>query len=292
MSLHDAIEAVRKIEEKYRSSAVDRTDGARLIGYSTLSGPANKALASLAQYGLVERAGKGHMRVTPRAAAILHPESEIERRDQIRKAGLEPRLFQELEERFPGIVPPEEGVETHLSRQGFNQSAIRPAMKAYLDTLLFLEQSGAIESHGAEELNSPKPEMPTGSGNNITYGGARVGDLIDYESEGSLANPEPMRVRAVMQDKGKTWVFVDGSEAGLEMDNVIVRERPDANSPPKMPLAEKIVATPEGYRSETFDADEGTIKIEWPSNLSEQSVEDMNDWLELLKKRISRRAMN
>lgn len=48
--------------------------------------------------------------------------------------------------------------------------------------------------------------------------------------------------------------------------------------------------TPARYRSETFDADEGEIRITWPANLSLQSVEDMKDWLELLKRRIERRA--
>lgn len=66
------------------------------------------------------------------------------------------------------------------------------------------------------------------------------------------------------------------------------------SSPPRNPCFhegqeknEKLVA--EGYRSETFDADEGTVTISWPSDLSTQS-EDMKDWLELLKRRIGRRA--
>ena len=49
-------------------------------------------------------------------------------------------------------------------------------------------------------------------------------------------------------------------------------------------------SVPQGYRSEKFDADEGVITISWPSNLSEQSVEDMQSWVELLMRRIERRA--
>lgn len=78
---------------------------------------------------------------------------------------------------------------------------------------------------------------------------------------------------------------IDGALASAELH----RERPT------MPLADEKPAkppetVPDGYRSETFDADEGTIKITWPSTLSPQSVEDMKDWLELLKRRIARRA--
>ncbi|MBK6298322.1 MAG: hypothetical protein IPF48_10325 [Sphingomonadales bacterium] len=43
-----------------------------------------------------------------------------------------------------------------LNRQGFNQSAIRPAAKAYLQTLLFLEEAGASESHGGEPMDAPE----------------------------------------------------------------------------------------------------------------------------------------
>lgn len=149
LSLSNAITAVAKIEAQYRSAKVDREVAAKVIGYSGLSGPANKSLAALAQYGLVERAGKGEMRVTSRARAILHPDSGQEKRDELRAAAFEPQLFRELQERYPNINPPEDGVVMYLNRKGFNQSAIRPAAKAYLQTLLFLEEAGATESHGA-----------------------------------------------------------------------------------------------------------------------------------------------
>ncbi len=51
--------------------------------------------------------------------------------------------------------PPEDGVVMYLNRKGFNQSAIRPAAKAYLQTLLYLEESGATESHGDTESSPP-----------------------------------------------------------------------------------------------------------------------------------------
>jgi len=167
--LSDAVTAVGKIEAQYRLSKVDREAAVKLIGYSGLSGPSNKALAALAQYGLVERAGKGEMRVTPRARAILHPDSDDEKRQELQAAAFEPKLFRELQERWPGIIPPEEGVVLFLNRKGFNQSAIRPAAKAYLQTLLYLEEFGASESHGegeregaeSVERQTTEPQMQT-----------------------------------------------------------------------------------------------------------------------------------
>jgi hypothetical protein len=148
--LRDAVEQVRKIEALYRTGAVDREAAAKLIGYSGLSGPANKALAALAQFGLVERAGKGEMRVTDRARAILYSDDMEERQQELRAAALEPALFRELQERWRDIIPPEDGVIMFLNRQGFNQSAVRPAARAYIETLLFLEEQGATESHGTQ----------------------------------------------------------------------------------------------------------------------------------------------
>lgn len=160
-SLGDAVDQVRKIEEKYRGGAVDREAAAKLIGYSSLSGPANKALAALAAYCLVERAGKGEMRVTSLAQDILYSDFAGERRACLRKAAFEPSLFRELQERWPNMAPPEDGVIMYLNRQGFNQSAVVPAARAYLDTLVFLEQSGASESYGEEGSSAPESPGPS-----------------------------------------------------------------------------------------------------------------------------------
>lgn len=150
MSLADAVAAVHKIEAQYRSSKVDREIAAKMIGYSGLSGPANKALAALAQYGLVERAGKGEMRVTERARAILHPNDDAEKRIELQAAALEPSLFREMQDRWPNMIPPEDGVISYFNRRGFNPSAIRPAARAYLQTLLYLEEVNDSDSHGSE----------------------------------------------------------------------------------------------------------------------------------------------
>ena len=143
MPLDSAINAVRQIENRYRTAAVDRTDAAKLLGYSSLSGPANQALAALAHYGLLERAGKGDTRVTQRACDILHPNSDEERRQHLLDAAQAPPLFQKIRERFPDIsVPPEEGVLTLLNRLKFNPNSIKQAAMSFLRTAEYLEEQG------------------------------------------------------------------------------------------------------------------------------------------------------
>ena len=295
MSLSDAIGHVRKIEGQYRQSPVDREIAAKILGYSSLSGPANKSLAALAQYGLVERAGKGEMRVTQRARAILHPNDDGEYRSELRAAALEPQLFRELQERWPNMMPPEDGIVSYLNRKGFNQTAIRPAAKAYLRTLLFLEEAGASESHGLEQPEEDDAGTPDGDGIKITYGGARVGDWVDYESGGAIANPEPLRVRAVSEDG--TWVFVDGTETGLEMDQVIVVDPPEgATAKPKgerptlpLPKQDEDGKTAPGMRKAMFPLAEGDVTLIFPEGLSPSGLEDLNDYLAVFLKQEARK---
>lgn len=289
ISLADAVTAVTKIESQYRTAPVDREVAAKVLGYSGLTGASNSALAALAHYGLVERAGKGHMRVTPRARAILHAQGPSEREDNLRAAALEPDLFRELQERFPNMVPPEDGVVTHLNRQGFNQNAVRPAAKAYLSTLAYLEEAGASGSHGGGGRDAPESSALRGGGG-VTYGEARVGDLIDYEIGGAIANPEPMRVRALSDDGA--WVFVEDSETGLEMENVIVKDRPAEPDKgierPTLPLPKKAKdeeAAPPGMRKAMFPLREGDVTLIFPEALTLDGLGDLGDYLDIFLKK-------
>jgi hypothetical protein len=285
MSLSEAVTEATKIEAQYRLSPVDRGVAAKIVGYSSLSGPANKALAALAQYGLVDRAGKGEMRVTTRAQAIIHPDNEAERRQHLRAAAFEPQLFRDLQERWPNMIPPEDGIASYLSRQGFNQSAIRPASKAYIQTLLFLQQEGANDSHGPKPRDVKNDAKPDGE---ITYGGARVGDWIDYESGGAIANEKPMRVRSLSEDEA--WVFVDGSEAGLEMEQVIVREAPEdapesKRERPMLPLPSQDEQPKPGSRKAMFPLLEGDVTLIFPSEITADGLEVLSAYLEVFLQR-------
>lgn len=296
MSLADAITAAGKIEAQYRSSKVDREAGAKLIGYSGLSGPANKALAALAQYGLVERAGKGEMRVTDRARAILHPDNLEEKRRELRAAAMEPALFKEMQERWPNMIPPEDGVITYFNRRGFNPSAIRPAAKAYLQTLLFLEEEAASDSYGKEPSPDAVAALPPDEGSATKFGGARVGDWIDYESGGSVANPKPMRVRAVSDDGA--WVFVDDSVTGLEMNQVVVVDAPHGAATiaerPTLPFAsmgdEADKAVP-GMRKAMFPLDEGDVTLVFPEGLTTDALAELGQYLDIFLKKEQRKGV-
>jgi len=228
--LPEAVKAAGKIESRYRSSTVDRLDAAKLLGYAGSTGPSNMALAALALYGLVERVGKGEIRVTELARSILHPMNDAERNSSLRQAALSPQLFRDLRERFADVpVPPEEGVATYLNRRGFNPSAVRPAARAFLHTMTYVQQLGEGESNGAPVTEAQHSDSSPGKPPTVTFGGARVGDLIQWESGGVLYLERPMRVRLVTPDE--QWVAVEGSETGIPMSQVIVEDRAAPSQP-------------------------------------------------------------
>lgn len=295
MSLREAVDEVGKIERLYRNAPVDRTAAAKLIGYSSLSGPANKALAALASYGLLDRAGKGETRVTERARDILHAANPEQRRQRLIDAALDPELFRELRERFEGIpVPPEDGVVTYLNRQGFNPNAVRPAAKAFLDTMSYLQELGVSESHGADSKVDQSSTPPAGETPEVKYGGAAQGDLVQWEIDKVLQLEKAARVRAVQTHEGKEWVFVDGSETGMPMDQVIVEQKGPAQPGSKGPT----LALPKdeplrpGMRKEVFDLDEGEVVLTFPESLSATSFEDLDAYLKVFIAKMRRRAAN
>ncbi|TPG39528.1 hypothetical protein EAH79_12415 [Sphingomonas koreensis] len=237
MSLAKAVASVQKIFDADRQAPVDRAVAAKHVGYAGQSGASDKALASLAHYGLLEKAGKGETRVTQLAVDILHPDTAGDRRAALRSAGLNPGIFQEIFDRYDGRLPSEEALRSYLLRAGFQNIAINPVVNAYAETFRYLEQEKAFESRGADGESGEESAAPdTSSQREDEFGGAKVGDLIQWEVGGALQMEKPMRVRAVSDDG--QWVAVEGSETGIPMSEVMVQER--ATAPAAVPPTFKL----------------------------------------------------
>lgn len=289
MALADAVAAVSKIESEYVGSAVDREIAARLIGYTSLSGPANKALAALASYGLVERAGKGMLKVSARARAILHPNSEDEKTQGLLAAALEPRLFKDIKERFPDIaVPPEAVIINYLRREEFNPSAVRPAAKAFLETVQFVGSLSATDSHGPAEDEGATSDLP-----DDTFGHASVGDFIQWESQGALQFEKPRRVRWVSADG--THLAVEGSDKGIPMSQVTIEashpvtEAPPAEAPSASAGSDPTTAKA-GQRKAVFPVSEGDVTFVFPDGMTTEGIEELEAYLNVFLKKVKREA--
>lgn len=216
--LGEAINLVGRIFKEDRRNPIDRAVAAKHLGYNGLSGASDMTLAALMHYGLTERVAKGEIRVSQLAVDILHPADPQQRKAALQKAAFLPPLFQALRGRFPDGRFSNEALRSYLTREGFVDRAIAPAARAFSETCAFLEKENAFESGGitaGPEPESFSPPVPT-----KTYGGASVGDLIQWESGGALQFQQPRRIRLVTDDG--QWVCVDGSETGIPMNEVLV----------------------------------------------------------------------
>ena len=286
ISLDASIKHVAKIEGQYRKNPIDRTDAVKILGYSSLSGPANKTLAALASYGLVERAGTGMMRVTQLATSILHPISESEKREALREAAMTPPLFREIREKFPDLaVPPEAGVVTHLNRAGFNPTAVPKAAKAFLETARFVEGLGDSENDSGNE----KSDLDT---NSSKFGGAVVGNYIQWESLGVLQFEQPRRVRWVSEDG--SHLAVEGSDTGIPMTQVVIETRPKSDTlppvtPPPAVSPDTGTAKP-GQRKAVFPVSEGDVTFIFPEGMTLEGIEELEAYLAVFLKKEKRSA--
>lgn len=242
--LQKALNQIEKIFQADRRNPIDRDTAAKHIGYSGSSGAADKAVATLAHYALVERAGKGQVQVTQLAVDILHPESEGARKNALKQAAYSPNIFKEIKARFPDR-PSEDALKSWLMRESFLDRAINPVTRAFLETERFLEQEKAFESD-SPSLGNDANVVPEDSEVSIpkdVTAAAKIGDFVQWEANGVLQFKEPQRVRWISDDGD--WLAVEGSNTGIPMSEVTVEARkpadiviPPAVSQPSARLAE------------------------------------------------------
>jgi hypothetical protein len=143
-SLAESIDIVAKLHKAVRTNAVDREVAAKELGYSGISGRSATVLSNLIQYGLIEKAGKNEVRVSSRAVEILHPDSPTTKAAAIRDAAMEPELFQSVTERFTDGPPSTNALHSFFVKEGFTDTAIPSAIRAFQETYTFAQN--AIES--------------------------------------------------------------------------------------------------------------------------------------------------
>jgi len=141
LSLPQAIEMVEKLHKANRTSIISRETAAKDMGYAGLTGRSLTVIAALAQFGLIERAGKGDIKVTRRAVDILHSIDAADKAEAILDAAFAPNLFQQLHDRFPEGVPSHNALRSYLIKQEFSDVAIGPAITAFLETNAFAENA-------------------------------------------------------------------------------------------------------------------------------------------------------
>lgn len=141
IGLTEALERLGKLWASIHRNPAPREIVAEGLGYSGLHGASATAVSAVRKYGLLERQGTD-LKISERGMRCLHPHDPPEREAAIREAALEPTLFAELRDRFPGGTGNDELVRNYLIRTGFTPGAASNALLAYRDTMDLVEREG------------------------------------------------------------------------------------------------------------------------------------------------------
>lgn len=179
---------------------------------------------------------------------------------------------------------------TLIFSHGFHESTVDGFLKDYKKSVEFAGLMSASEDNkrDPERVEAPK---------------VALGDFVQWEHDGILGLPSALKLVKLSEDGSYGWV--EGHTTGLPVSE-LVRVDPPA-SPPVPPLpqgqppsppapqqrpkhAEHRTLPPKGVgmRQEVFSLTEGDVTIQWPETLSQESLEDFNDWLRILERKVKR----
>jgi len=240
-------------------------------------------LAALKKFALVEDKG-GRIIPTQRAMEIISlPESDPRRLKAIREAALLPSIYAELIEQYKDTgLPAEDTLSGELEvYRGFNPNGVKEFLKGFQETLEFagLTDLSVLGSETKAETVQEKPE---------------IGDFVQWEHNGILGLPTAKKLTR-FSDDGK-YGFVEGSLSGLPVSEIIPANAPEQSlGMPKgvaqgFQRAQRLTAQGANMRQDVFSLVEGEAVIHWPTPLSDDSIKDLEDWLELVKRKIKRSA--
>lgn len=280
VSLRDAIDRLKKFVSTDGKAGAKSDMAAKHIGFAAAHGWAYSVLSALKKYGLVEEKD-GRVVPTPRGLEIVSlPEKDERRLAAIRQAAVLPPIYAELIEQYRvSGLPSDETLEGELKAyRGFNPNTVKDFLNGFKETLEFagLTDISVLGSDSKAEAEVPK---------------VKIGDFVQWESQGMLQFREPKRVKG-FSDDGK-FVFVDGSPTGMPIAEVSVEEAIPPGNPPK-PHANVFQREARNsgasatMKQDVFSLTEGEVVLSWPTPLSGDSIADLKDWLKIVERKISR----
>lgn len=191
--LEGAVQSTKALWDKERRTPVSVEVAAKAMGYSSpsgkLSGSALTRIASVRQYGLIEKAGTGKVRVAEIALNFwLHKPTEPEYQKAAKEAALRPPLFQLIHSEYP--EGSDDAINAYLVKSGFSPDGSARVIKAYRETAAFANlDSGGYNGGGEGDENvnfkedddeeKPKRKRTPPPGGSVEYswplgGGAKV----------------------------------------------------------------------------------------------------------------------
>lgn len=304
LDLEAALERARQLATVARGFAVPVPAVAKTWKFSEKSSSTVKVLGALNQFGLIQDegpAGAKAYKLSDLAEAIIsdHRPQSKDRDEAIKAAALRPKVFQELWEKFGKAEVDQTTLEYELTRNRklagkapFSEDAAKDVALTYRASLLFagLDQSNYTGKDGVEDLTADESKTQNGK--------IDVSSKVRWNSGGVDQFENPATVLAISDD-GK-WAWTDQGDAAVnvaELTAIAESSEQESDVPPPMPLhlvenmkQRRQIPPKENLFEEKKALDEGEAVLVWPRNLSQDSVEDMEYWLNGVLRQIKRRA--
>jgi hypothetical protein len=183
---------------------------------------ADRIAAAARYFGLLEYQGTGKDRsvtVSEDGRKYLRTQAEETKRQLVKAAALRPKQIAKYWEDWGTDRPADPACLDALMDSGFSEAGARDFLKVYDATISFAKLS---DSDKASDGNKEPDEAETAD---PLPQDVAVGDLIQVEIAGALQLASPKRVRAVQDHDGRKWVFIEGSETGIPMEQVRIEQK-------------------------------------------------------------------
>lgn len=139
IGLEEAVQRLKRIYDTQRRYPATREVLVKLMGYGSLNGASATIASALSKYGLLEGQGD-QLRVSELGQdLVLRRKGDQEYTEALRTAAFLPAFFRELRDQYPEGLPSEHSLRATLIKRGFNPKAIDGAIRAYRDTIEFLD---------------------------------------------------------------------------------------------------------------------------------------------------------
>lgn len=302
MGLPEAIEKVTVIYKKEGQGRhpIPAISIAKGWDYSSLNGSALSAISALKQFGLlaekeVENGKSRLLGLTSDAIQlVVRSRDSVEWKSLVRRVALQPKLYQRLWTKYGWPLPSDDTLRTHLLLdESYNSKFIAGIIRDYKATIELAELDFSDKIPDADESQAANGE---------TFG-IEKGDWIQWVSQGVAQFSEQRKVIG-FSDDGE-FVFVAESPTGIPKGQAVRVDPPprkaemldNANTGQAGGRAAKPApvnpnfqppAPPSGSKQDVFTTDNGEVVVRWPAVLSVDDLADIEDWLDMLKRKIKR----
>lgn len=283
ITLTKAVERARELFTAAKRHEMRLPDAAAAMNYGAKSSGAIQTLAALIAYGLVEDSGSGDarkFRISDLGFKTLEDERPGAREGALAQAATAPKLIAEYLPMW-GEGRPADGIcisELRIDR-GFTEDGAASFLRVFDDAMTYAKAGGSDKASAVDSEKGGQAEPP---GKKLN-----VGDWVCVVAGGQVVY-DRTRVRAI----DPPWVFVEASQAGAKMEDVTLLERgpKQAEPAPILPFATLEDTDGTGVEMDRFTVDEGVVKLTFPSDMTTDSVEELEEFFKLFIKKAKRRA--